>query len=151
MNDAMRSGPRPPLVLLVGLLLGVLVACAKEEAGATKGAAGNPADEQPVCVALSLDAAGNPVAINVPIPDPVVLSKRLHQTAHWYLCPPIDARIEIRMKDGTKPFKGHPKSYGKHALSDPPELGEGQYNYTILVTLRNGTQLKLDPIIRVDP
>jgi hypothetical protein len=150
MNDAVRSGPKPPPGLLAGLLLGGLVACARNAAPPPP-AFGNPADEQPVAVTLKLDDAQKPVAINVPIPDPVVLSKKLKQTAHWFLCPPIDAKLEIRMKDGAKPFKENPKSYGKHALSDPSELEPGDYKYTILVTLKHGTQLTLDPVIHVDP
>lgn len=146
------KGSTTIFVSLVGLILAALVGCTAEPPP-SRNDFGDPAKEQPVAVTLRLDGAGNPVEINPPVPDPVVLSKNLKQTAHWYLCPPIDAKLEIVMKNGPKPFKIHPKSYGKHALSDPPEkeAPNTDYPYTILVTMKDGKQLRRDPIIRVAP
>jgi hypothetical protein len=147
-----RADSRPVLLSLLALMLAALTSCSAEQAP-PKTTFGNPADEQTVAVSLRLDAGGIPVEINAPVPDPVVLSKGSKHTAHWYLCPPVDAKLEIEMKDGTGPFRNRPRSYGKHALSDPPELGDvgKDYRYTIVVTTKDGKQLRLDPVIRVAP
>jgi len=153
MNEQDRAGCRLTSVSLAGLMLAALAGCAAEKPAAAPQAFGDPSTEVPVAVMLRLDGAGKPVGIDRADPDPVPLSFRGKETAHWFLVPQIDARLEIMMKSGTKPFKNNPKSYGKHALSDPPELGVAgtPYPYTILVTLKDGTKLQLDPIIRVDP
>ncbi len=151
MIRVLRFGPKSPFALLAGLLVGGATLCIVE-AVPLHAANGKPANEKRVSVTLALDDAGNPVAINAPDPDPVHLSRGKGHVAHWYLDSPVDGRIRIVMSDETKPFKQHPKSNGKDAVSDPPELGEGDYKYTILVTLKSGKQLPpLDPVIRVDP
>ena len=149
MNETARSRPRLPLLILAGLVPGLVLEGASKLALAAQR---DPANEKKVMVTLKLDAAGHPVAINTPDPDPVHLSRSGKHVAHWVLDTPIDAAIEIVMADGTKPFKKHPTSTGKHAVSDPPDLGVGDYKYSIIVRLKDGTRLPvLDPGIKVDP
>lgn len=152
MNEHERTGSRPTSVFLVGLMLAAFVGCTAENPSPPVKAFGDPSKEVPVVITLKMEGE-KPVGIDRVDPDPVVLKKGDKQTAHWILNPQIDAKLEIQMKDGTKPFKDHPKSYGKHALSDPPESGEPgkEYRYTIIVTLKDGTKLTLDPVIRVVP
>jgi hypothetical protein len=105
-------------------------------------------DELPVCIMVK----GESLSLS---PDPVAISVKDRQRAHWFLAGDgvIDA---IEFDKGLHPFHaGHivPKSKRhvlSHHVSDTKHIGK-KFKYTVYVTLSNGKKISLDPEVNVMP
>jgi hypothetical protein len=128
---------------------------------ASKTAAAAPDEGNRVVVLLTLDPQTNKVTAS---PDPVALHYDKKDYADWQIAKESAAfEFTIGMEDQTDPKKRKPAKKlpdptcsgtgsAKHCASIvPTSAHKGDHKYSVTVTTKNGSVVKTDPEVTIDP